>query len=96
MYLTKNKNRLGDCKWLPKDGDIVLCVKHSGDCFNDYRVLRKQDHATWKLVEEFSAYAFGTIMMTVIDCKYHLLMAGEPVTLPLTITDCQYHLFNGG
>lgn len=77
--------RIGSCDWFPEDGDLCLCTEHTGDCFNDYVVIREGDDGLYHVVGDFGAYAFGTVFCHLSKRTFHLLMAGEPIALELEI-----------
>lgn len=82
IYLYKDKehkHRMGNCAWLPKDGDLCVCVKASGDCFDDYVAMRIQKNGRYKMVGEFGAYAFGEPCGDLPNREFHLLQAGEEI-----------------
>lgn len=68
--------RMGHNERQPGNGDLCLCVRHSGDCFYDYAVLRF-DHGQWTVEFKFGAYAFGTPELELSTRAVHLLLAGE-------------------
>ena len=76
-----DKNRMGMCDWLPKDGDWCVQTNHSGDCFYNYIVIRKTKEGKYKKVNRFGAYCFGKPGRKLTNRQYHLLLAGEPVCL---------------
>lgn len=79
-YIDKeHKHRMGHCEWLPSDGDLCVCIGHSGDCFNDYVAMRKQSDGTYLKVGEFGAYNFGVPCGKLDERNFHLLQAGEPI-----------------
>lgn len=76
----RDKNRMGSCKWLPKDGDLCVCTGHSGDCFSDYFAIRKiKKTGLFKMVGQFGAYNFSEQSGKLSDRIFHLLQAGESV-----------------
>jgi hypothetical protein len=54
-------SRVGSC-WMRgrlRIGDVCMCIKHSGDCFNDYILLQMYDNAIRGIPgSEFGAYVF--------------------------------------
>lgn len=78
----EHKHRMGSCDWLPKDGDLCICVGHSGDCFSDYVAMRKTAKGTYEMVGKFGAYNFGKPVGELSDRDYHLLQAGEEIEGP--------------
>ena len=80
-YISQNDaDRMGNCKRLPKEGDLCLCVDHSGDCFYDYYVIRKGKDNKWGIVFKFGAYYFGKKVKTLTERNFHLLLAKERIT----------------
>ena len=77
----RDKHRMGHCAWLPKDGDLCLCVGHSGDCFHDYVALRQGDDGKWTKAGEFGAYFFGEKVGELCKRDFHLAQAGEPIEM---------------
>ena len=77
-----HKHRMGHCDWLPKEGDLCLRVRDSGDYFHDYIALRKTSDGKLKMVGKFGAYVFGEPICKLEDRAFHLACAGEPVSLP--------------
>lgn len=80
--LEKNDlSRIGDC-WLKgrlRAGDVILCVAHSGDCFNDYVLINPFLNGLNAILgSEFGAYVLGKKLNWQPSKKeYHLLMAGK-------------------
>ena len=77
----RDKDRMGNCVFLPKDGDYCVCIEPSGDCFDNYFVIRKQTNGKHKIVGYFGAYSFGEEIMKLSDRNFHLFLAGEEVDL---------------
>ena len=75
----RDKCRMGNCEWLPKDGDLCLCIGHSGDYFHDYVVLIKSEDGRMVKSGEFSAYSFGVEVGKLCKRSFHLVQAGEPI-----------------
>ena len=52
--------RIGDCflKGRLKTGDLFLCIKHSGDCFQTY-VYIESHYNCWKPKMEYSFGSYG-------------------------------------
>jgi hypothetical protein len=67
-----------------KSGDLLLCVKHSGDYFYDYALLERNPNGLKVLLPEgVCGYHLGqptAEQLTAREC--HLLMAGE--SIPIT------------
>lgn len=81
----EHQDRMGYCKYLPNDGDLCLCVGHTGDCFDDYVVLWVDDDGLYSVLYEFSAYKFGEEICNLSNRAFHLLLAGESLALELEI-----------
>jgi hypothetical protein len=79
-----------------KDGDLAMCIKHSGDCFwyyqlvdNDFSFypqfdIDKKLRRGYRLIKEsnFGAYTLGDAYeFQPTDREFHLLMAGERTAL---------------
>lgn len=80
LYIDEDhKHRMGSCEWLPKDGDLCVCVEHAGDCFSDYVAMRKQENGDYKMIGEFGAYNFGEKISELSNRNFHLLQAGESI-----------------
>lgn len=65
-----------------RDGDLALCVRHSGDYFYDYRLLVRTPQDQYTLGTAFGAYECG-MSQKIPGQKFHLLMAGLPTDLDL-------------
>lgn len=85
MYILDEADlsRVGDC-WMAgrlHAGDVVLCTTHSGDCFNDYVLIRPFYNGLEAILgATFGAYVFGTELDWQPSAReYHLLLAGEMV-----------------
>ena len=79
----RDGNRIGHCNWLPKDGDLCICIAHSGDYFSDYVVMRKvKGNGKVRMVGKFGAYNFGKRIGTLRKKNFHLLQAGEAISYP--------------
>ena len=79
----RHKDRMGCCDWLPSDEDLCVCIKHSGDCFDDYFAVRKQEDGKYKIVGKFGAYVFGSSRGELTERDFHLLLAGESIDCPI-------------
>lgn len=84
--LTKSEdlNRVGSC-WMKgrlNINDLILCIKHTGDCFYDYILIKEFGNGLQGLPEsEFGAYTCGEpININLNDKEFHLLCAGEFIT----------------
>jgi len=78
---SEHSRRMGHCEFLPSDGDLCVCVSHSGDCFNNYIAIRKQPCGGYKSIGEFGAYVFGDKSFNLKSREFYLLQAGETVNL---------------
>ena len=79
---SKDNDRLGYAQGVVlKDGDLALCIAHSGDWFNSYRLLKKSKDGKFKLGKLFGAYECGEAVK-ITSRTFHLLMAGEVVDVP--------------
>ena len=67
----QDADRIGHCAWLPNDGDLCLCVEHSGDSFYDYFALRLNDNGKLTKVGEFGAYVFGRKVGKLEKRQFH-------------------------
>jgi len=76
----RDKDRMGDCSWLPKHGDLCVRVADSGDCFHNYVAIRREN-GKYKKVGKFGAYIFGKKICKLKDRTYHLILAGEEIEL---------------
>lgn len=86
-YSDDDRSRMGHCDWLPSNGDLCLCVEHSGDCFFTYVALRKQGDGKWRRAGKFGAYVFGTPCGVLPERTFHLACAGEAVELRTETTE---------
>jgi hypothetical protein len=66
-----------------RDGDLLLCTAHSGDCFYNYRLIRryksKAGNPRLKLVKGFEIGSYQISKESKIkltERQFHLLMAG--------------------
>lgn len=81
--------RVGSCwaKGRLREGDLLLCEQHAGDCFYNYwlidaRSVNINGDLVCKLVLEcIGAYTLGKIVTTLSSRDYHLLLAGETVDI---------------
>lgn len=81
-----NKNdlsRIGS-SWMKgrlKIGDIVMSLKHSGDCFDDYILIHRYHNGLRAIPgSEFGAYSMGEkLKWKPTKREFHMLMAGEDV-----------------
>lgn len=84
IYLYNNKldeGRIGHCQFKPADGDLCLCVEHSGDYFYDYIAIRRSGRK-WKAAGRFGAYVFGQSIAKTNERQFCLLQEGLAVALP--------------
>lgn len=94
IYLLEKKDMesysLGNNSKQPKVGDLCLCVRHSGDCFYSYIVLKSipslkrtrnytLDYYTTGL--RFGAYVLGKKVKKLKDKEFHLLLGGIPIEI---------------
>ncbi len=75
-----HKDRMGNCDWLPEDGDLCVCIEPAGDCFDNYVAMRKQTDGSFTKVGRFGAYAFGESCGELQERDFHLLQAGEKIS----------------
>lgn len=93
--LEDDNRRVGQC-WMRgrlKEGDIIMCLEHAGDCFYNYALVRpnksknesivtRDGKQVYQLIEgsRFGAYQLGTPHDWQPSTReFHLLMAGEMV-----------------
>jgi len=75
-----------------KDGDVVLCTEHSGDCFYDYKLIQVYANGLEICSDSprICGYTLGRESQGVLTAReYHLLMAGEMVQMD----ECRVKLF---
>ena len=65
-----------------KDGDVVLCTEHSGDCFYDYKLIKVyanglEIHSDSPCICGYTLGRESQAVLTARECC--LLMAGEMV-----------------
>lgn len=77
-------SRVGD-SWMRgrlRAGDVVLCIAHTGDCFNDYLLVVSIYNGLFSVKESrFGAYTLGTLLEwqpSNAECTY--LLSGVHVT----------------
>lgn len=85
----KDLDRVGSC-WMSGRlmvGDLVLCIRHSGDCFYDY-ILVEEGANFYEGIpgSEFGSYTLGTKVKEFSNKEYHLLAAGETIKKPMEKT----------
>lgn len=79
----RDENRMSHRGWLPKDGDLCVCIAHSGDYFSNYIVMKKtKERGKVRMVGKFGAYNFGKKVGTLRKKNFHLLQAGEIISYP--------------
>lgn len=76
-----DNDRVGNC-WMKgrlKDGDLILCKAHSGDCFFDYVLIDDTYSNGWKAIlkSEFGAYFLGKPVAKLPRSEFDKLMCGE-------------------
>lgn len=63
------------------EGDIVMCIAHTGDCFYDYILIEYgQNFIKGILNSRFGAYAMEDTLMEVSEKEYHQIMTGDFVS----------------
>lgn len=70
-----------------KEGDLLLCVGHSGDCFSDYLLIEEISYADRLalrrvLSERIGAYDFGTVAYRLDFDQFHRLAGGVEIDAP--------------
>lgn len=59
-------------------GDIVMCTRHSGDCFYDYILLEIGTNFIRGILESrFGSYILEHLLMEVSEKEFHRIMTGE-------------------
>jgi hypothetical protein len=85
-YAAEHRERMGNCEWLPSEGDLCVIEALSGDCFYDYLALRRvadgPDAGKYKRVGRFGAYVFGERTCVLDPDTWHQAGAGLPVNIP--------------
>lgn len=88
----KDFDRVGIC-WMAgrlKDGDLIMCIEHAGDCFWHYALVRhdftlaRTGRQGYELIigSKFGAYVLGEPYEFQPSAReFHLLMAGEITSL---------------
>jgi hypothetical protein len=84
ILATEDLSRVGNC-WMKgrlKVGDVILCIDHGGDYFNDYLLMDVRDSFIRAIVaSEFGAYMLGTkLHWRPTKREFHLLCAGESIS----------------
>jgi hypothetical protein len=62
-----------------KQDDLILCIKHTGDCFFDYILIKEYANGLKGIPQSrFGAYVLGEEVDKKLNEKeFHLLCAGE-------------------
>ncbi len=80
--------RIGDCflKGRIKKGDLFLCTKHSGDCFQDYIFVEEYGNGFRGKPEwRFGSYGIGdSEVVEITEREFQLLKIGEFVKRPIS------------
>lgn len=79
----EHEHRIGHCPWRPEDGDLCVCIEAAGDCFDNYVAMRQRDDGMYEVVGEFGAYIFGESCGELSKRDFHLLQAGEPISVEI-------------
>jgi hypothetical protein len=85
---SSDPTRVGNCwaKGRLKEGDHLLCVAKSGDCFYDYVLLETTDYSNRPGVDirpvssKLGAYQIGMPVTHLDDDEFDNLMAGQKIT----------------
>lgn len=67
-----------------RDGDVVLCTEHSGDCFYNYKLFHVYGNGLMLCTDSprMCGYCLGKLAEGELSAReYHLLMAGEMVEM---------------
>lgn len=81
--------RVGNC-WMEgrlHPGDVCMCVKHAGDCFNDYILLRLLTNAVQGIPESrFGAYVLSSepLVWRPSSEEFTTLLKGEYISVEVT------------
>ena len=74
-------NRVGLCSMRGnlKINDLILCIKHTGDCFYNYILIEEFEKGLKGIPKsEFGAYTTGIpVNINLTNKEYNLLCAGE-------------------
>lgn len=74
-------DRVGHCSMRGnlKINDLILCIKHAGDCFYNYILIKEFEKGLKSIPKsEFGAYTIGIpVNIKLTDKEFHLLCAGE-------------------
>ena len=90
-YSDGYRHRLGDCEFLPRDGDLCIRTGDAGDFCHSYVAVRRRDDGKYVAAGKFGAYTFGEPLCTLDERTFHLACAGEPIDLPPTLMEWKYH-----
>ncbi len=77
-YRKEDIARLGHCA-VPKVGDLLLCVAHTGDCFYNYLIIKNRRGEFYAPGKEVCGYALGKKIKPLTKRQFHLLLAGETI-----------------
>lgn len=80
-YRDSDKNRMGECDWLPDPGDVCARLEKNGDGFHNYAALRKTDKGLWVLAGHFGAYSFGKQAGEIDEPTLYTALSGLPIAL---------------
>ncbi len=77
--------RVGNCwaKGRLREGDLLLCEEHSGDCFYNYWLIDAPatnvngDRVCTLIPEKIGAYTLGQMVTRLSSRDFHLLLAGD-------------------
>jgi hypothetical protein len=75
-------NLKGD-DYTPKEGDLGLVVRQTGDCFDEYVFLRSMGPGLWLRVGRRGYHGFGIKLNRLTERTFHLACAGEVVRMVL-------------
>jgi hypothetical protein len=77
----RDKERLGgNQESKVEDGDICVAFRHSGDYFNDYMVIKKEN-GKFKKVGGFSSYVFGECLTEINEKDFYQLLGEQKVKI---------------
>lgn len=89
----RDGDRVGNCwaKGRLLEGDYLLCIDKSGDCFYDYLLLEVTNYANRDgsqlkaVMQKLGAYQIGVEMAHLDEDEFQQLLAGEKVDLGFKI-----------
>ena len=81
-YADEHKHRMGNCDWLPENGDLCVRSEDAGDHFHTYVAIRQRGDGMWVKCGKFGAYEFGEAIFKLDERDFHLALAGEAIRLP--------------